>query len=69
MDSGCLLSKSTDFTQLKGCIGQEMGGRKMIQEEEVLRKAEEAGFDNCRILPAGELSFDHSLRKYCEVNY
>ena len=41
----------------------------MIQEEELLKKAKEAGFDNCRILPAGELSFDHSLRKYCEVNY
>ena len=41
----------------------------MIQEEELLKKAKEAGFDNCRILPAGELSFDYSLRKYCEVNY
>ena len=41
----------------------------MIQEEELLKKAKEAGFDNCRILQAGDLSFDHSLRKYCEVNY
>ena len=41
----------------------------MIQEEELLKKAKEAGFDNCRILPAGELSFDHSLRKHCVLHY
>ena len=41
----------------------------MIQEEELLRKAKEAGFDNCRIISAEKLTFDHSLRKYCEINY
>ena len=41
----------------------------MIQEEELLRKAKEAGFDNCRIISAEKLTVDHSMRKYCEINY
>ena len=41
----------------------------MIQEEELLREAEKAGFDHYKILSARKVQFDHSLRKYCEVNY
>lgn len=41
----------------------------MFQEEELLRMAKDTGFHNCRILPAEEVRFDHSLRKYCEINY
>ena len=41
----------------------------MIQEEDLLREAKEAGFDNCEILSAKKIQFDHSLRKYCEINY
>ena len=41
----------------------------MIQEEELLREAKEAGFDNYEILSVKKIQFDHSLRKYCEINY
>ena len=41
----------------------------MIQEEELLKEAKEAGFDNYEILSTEKIRFDHSLRKYCEINY
>ena len=40
-----------------------------MTEEEILRKAKEAGFDSAEIIDTNELHFDSSLRKYCQDNY
>lgn len=37
-----------------------------MTEEEILRKAKEAGFDSAQIIDTKELHFDGSLRKYCQ---
>ena len=39
-----------------------------MQKEEMESLAREAGFTNTAVIPADQLVFDPSLRKYCEDN-